>query len=220
MIDEVLLSFMICLFFVLLPPCVSKPFVMFDYFRGKITRLSPTHCVIDINGVGYLLNISLTTYSELKEGEAFKLMAHAIYREDNQQLFGFSSSDERELFRQLISVSGVGANTARMMLSSMRPNELVSAITQEQVTALKGIKGIGLRTAERIVVDLKDKVKQTGQDQEIISSEGNTTNEEALSALMMLGFSKKPVEKAIGQILKGDPDLTVEEIIKRALKKL
>lgn len=211
---------MIRLNFVLLPSCISKSIVMFDYFKGKITSLTPTNCVVDINGVGYLLSISLTTYSELKAGEEFTLLAHAIYREDNQQLFGFSTSDERELFRHLISVSGVGANTARMMLSSMPPNELISAITQEQVKALKGIKGIGLRTAERIVVDLKDKVKQSGEAQEFISPEGNTNNEEALSALMMLGFSKKPVEKVIGQILQNEPGISVEEIIKRALKKL
>lgn len=211
---------MIVLILVLLPSCVFNSIIMFDYFKGKIAKLTPTECVVDINGVGYLLNISLTTYSGLKQGEQTELLAHAIYREDNQQLFGFSAPEERELFRQLISVSGVGANTARMMLSSMRPSELINAITTGQVKTLKSIKGIGLRTAERIVVDLKDKVTQSGEEVDFISSEGNTTNEEALSALMMLGFTKKPVEKAIGQILKDEPGLSVEEIIKRALKKL
>lgn len=193
---------------------------MFEYIRGVITRLSPAHCVIDVNGIGYLLNISLTTYSDLKESEEKELLVHAIYREDNQQLFGFSSEDERTLFRHLISVSGVGANTARMMLSSMPPNQLISAIVNEEVTALKSIKGIGQRSAERIVVDLKDKVKIGDDSGEIFTHEGNTINEEALSAMMMLGFAKKPVEKVMGQLLKNDPGLSVEDIIKQALKKL
>ncbi|PLX18924.1 MAG: Holliday junction branch migration protein RuvA [Salinivirgaceae bacterium] len=193
---------------------------MFEYIRGQITRLSPAHCVIDVGGVGYMLNISLSTYSDLKLSEEKELLVHAIYREDNQQLFGFSSEDERTLFRQLISVSGVGANTARMMLSSMPPNQLISAIVNEEVAALKSIKGIGQRSAERIVVDLKDKVKIGEESGEIFAHQGNTTNEEALSALMMLGFPKKPVEKVVGQLLKNDPGLTVEDIIKQALKKL
>ncbi len=193
---------------------------MFEYIKGTLTKLSPAHCVLDVGGIGYLLSISLTTYSDLKEGGTYQLLVHAIYREDNQQLFGFSTGDERELFRQLISVSGVGANTARMMLSSLRPAEIISAITNEQVKILKGIKGIGLRTAERIIVDLKDKVKQKEIDGQILTHEGNTTNEEALSALVMLGFAKKQVEKIIGQILKTNPGLSVEEIIKLALKKL
>jgi Holliday junction DNA helicase RuvA len=193
---------------------------MFEYIRGVITRLSPAHCVIDVSGIGYLLNISLTTYSDLKESEEKELLVHAIYREDNQQLFGFSSEGERTLFRHLISVSGVGANTARMMLSSMPPNQLINAIVNEEVAALKSIKGIGQRSAERIVVDLKDKVKIGEDSGEIFDHAGNTTNEEALSALMMLGFAKKPVEKVMGQLLKNDPGLSVEDIIKQALKKL
>jgi Holliday junction DNA helicase RuvA len=193
---------------------------MFEYVRGVITVLSPAHCVIDVGGVGYLLNISLTTYSDLKESEEKKLLVHAIYREDNQQLFGFSTEDERTLFRHLISVSGVGANTARMMLSSMPPNQLIGAIVNEEVAALKSIKGIGQRSAERIVVDLKDKVKIGDQSGEIFTHQDNTTNEEALSALVMLGFAKKSVEKVVGQLLKKDPGLSVEEIIKQALKKL
>jgi Holliday junction DNA helicase RuvA len=193
---------------------------MFEYIRGIISRLSPAHCVIDVNGVGYMLNISLSTYSDLKLSDEKELLVHAIYREDNQQLFGFSTEDERTLFRQLISVSGVGANTARMMLSSMPPNQLISAIVNEEVAALKSIKGIGQRSAERIVVDLKDKVKRGEESGEIFAHQGNTTNEEALSALMMLGFPKKPVEKVVGQLLKNDPGLSVENIIKQALKKL
>lgn len=193
---------------------------MFEYIKGKISVLAPTHCVVEAAGVGYLINISLTTYSDLKEGIESKVLVHGIYREDNQLLYGFSGDSERALFRQLIGVSGVGANTGRMMLSSMRPSELTNAIVNEQVSVLKTIKGIGLRTAERIVVDLKDKLKQMDDSGEIIHLQDNTINEEALSALMMLGFSRKPAEKVIGQILKTNADFSVEAIIKQALKQL
>ncbi|MDA3867809.1 MAG: Holliday junction branch migration protein RuvA [Salinivirgaceae bacterium] len=193
---------------------------MFEYIKGTLTVAAPTHCVVEAAGVGYLLNISLTTFETLKEGSEVRLLVHPIYREDNQQLFGFTTPEERDLFRHLIGVSGVGANTARMMLSSMQPAELINAIATEQVKALKTIKGIGLRTAERIVVDLKDKIKQPEGAGEIFASKDNTTQDEALSALMMLGFPKKPAEKVIVQILKAEAGLTVEAIIKRALKQL
>lgn len=193
---------------------------MFEYIKGTITVLAPTHCVIEAAGVGYLINISLTTFSDLNEGTEIKLLVHPIYREDAQQLYGFTTENERTLFRSLIGVSGVGANTARMMLSSMIPSELISAIVTEQVGILKGIKGIGLKTAERIIVDLKDKLKQISITGEIMTPQGNTMNEEALSALMMLGFPRKPAEKVIGQILKSDAGLSVEAIIKQALKQL
>jgi Holliday junction DNA helicase RuvA len=171
---------------------------MFEYVRGVITVLSPAHCVIDVGGVGYLLNISLTTYSDLKESEEKKLFGSCAFlyiaRTINSFL-GFSTEDERTLFRHLISVSGVGANTARMMLSSMPPNQLLEPIVNEEVAALKSIKGIGQRSAERIVVDLKDKVKIGDQSGEIFTHQDNTTNEEALSALVMLGFAKKRSKK-------------------------
>lgn len=193
---------------------------MFEYIKGIITVLTPTHCVVETAGVGYLVSISLTTYSDLKEGSDIRLLVHPIYREDAQLLYGFITENERTLFRQLIGVSGVGPNTARMMLSSLHPSELIEAIVNEQVTVIKGIKGIGLKTAERIIVDLKDKLKQISTEGEIITLQGNTMNEEALSALMMLGFPRKNAEKVIGQILKLDADLSVEAIIKRALKQL
>ena len=193
---------------------------MFEYIKGTITVLAPTHCVIEASGVGYLINISLTTFSDLREGAEIKLLVHPIYREDAQQLYGFTTENERTLFRSLIGVSGVGANTARMMLSSMVPSELINAIVTEQVGVLKGIKGIGLKTAERIIVDLKDKLKQISITGEIMTPQGNTMNEEALSALMMLGFPRKPAEKVIGQILKSNSGLSVEAIIKQALKQL
>lgn len=193
---------------------------MYEHIFGKIDKLSPTYVVIDVGGVGYIIHISLTTYSFLQDKDTEKLLIHPIYREDAQQLYGFYEEAERALFRLLISVSGVGANTARMMLSSLKPQEIKVAIATGQVNVLKSIKGIGARTAERIIVDLKDKVNVDDENENIFIPQDNTITEEALSALVMLGFQKKQVEKAVGQILKADPTLSVEGIIKAALKRL
>jgi holliday junction DNA helicase RuvA len=193
---------------------------MYDYFQGKITELTPTYLVIEINSVGYLLNISVNTFSILKVDSNEKIFVHQIIREDAHILYGFKNKKEREVFRLLISVSGVGANTARMILSSLNPDEVAQAITKENVHLLQSIKGIGAKTAQRMVVDLKDKMAKVHISDEIIYSEYNTTTEEALSALVMLGFQKTLVEKTLSRITRETKGLSVEELIKMALKVL
>jgi holliday junction DNA helicase RuvA len=193
---------------------------MYDYLQGKITELTPTYLVIEINNVGYLLNISINTYSVLKVENNEKIFVHQIIREDAHILYGFKNKKEREVFRLLISVSGIGANTARMILSSLSPDEVAQAITKENIHLLQSIKGIGAKTAQRMVVDLKDKMAKVHISDEIIYSEYNTTTEEALSALVMLGFQKSLVEKTLSRISRETNGLTVEELIKMALKVL
>lgn len=194
---------------------------MFEYIKGPITDLTPAYIVVECAGVGYYVNISLQTFSSLDGKKDVLLYLHQVVREDAHLLYGFASKDERELFRLLISVSGVGANTARVILSSMSAAEIQKAIVQDDINALKQIKGIGLKTAQRIVVDLKDKVfgKETGPAQ-FFTSINNTTRQEALSALVMLGFNKSSVEKVLDILLKEQKDLTVEGLIKLALKRL
>jgi len=192
---------------------------MFEYIKGIIVELNPTYLVTENTGIAYFINISLNTYSNLKEKEEKKIFIHQIIREDANLLFGFINKQEREIFRMLITVSGVGANTARMMLSSMNSSEIKSAIIEGQVNTLKNIKGIGVKTAQRIIIDLKDKIVKTG-DENILVPEINKNREEALSALTMLGFKKATIEKNIDKILKKDANLKVEEIIKIALKQL
>jgi Holliday junction DNA helicase RuvA len=193
---------------------------MIDYITGSITELTPAFVIIDNGGIGYFASISLSTYSCLEGKTECRLLVHEVIREDSHQLFGFSGKDERDMFRLLITVSGVGAGTARMMLSSLTHNELEKAILGADVNTLKGIKGIGLKTAQRIIVDLKDKVgKQTGTG-EIFAFTDNTRREEALSALVMLGFGKSAVLKVLDRIIREEKNLTVEELIKRALKSL
>jgi len=193
---------------------------MIDYITGSITELTPAFVIIDNGGIGYFASISLSTYSCLEGKSECRLLVHEVIREDSHQLFGFSGKDERDMFRLLITVSGVGAGTARMMLSSLTHNELEKAILGADVNTLKGIKGIGLKTAQRIIVDLKDKVgKQTGTG-EIFAFTDNTRREEALSALVMLGFGKSAVLKVLDRIISEEKNLKVEELIKRALKSL
>ena len=192
---------------------------MFEYIKGIIVELNPTYLVTENTGIAYFINISLNTYSNLKENEEKKIFIHQIIREDANLLFGFINKQEREIFRMLITVSGVGANTARMMLSSMNSAEIKSAIIEGQVNTLKNIKGIGVKTAQRIIIDLKDKIVKTG-DENILVPEINKNREEALSALTMLGFKKATIEKNIDKILKKEANLRVEEIIKIALKQL
>jgi len=193
---------------------------MIDYINGTIMQITPTFLTIETGGIGYFINISVTTFSRLEGKNEYKLLIHEIIREDSHQLFGFADSEERDIFRLLISVTGVGANTARMMLSSLNPLEIERAIIGSEVNILKSIKGIGLKTAQRIIVDLKDKLgKQTGSD-EIFAFADNTKREEALSALVMLGFAKSVVFKVLDKIVREDKNLTVEDIIKRALKNL
>jgi Holliday junction DNA helicase RuvA len=192
---------------------------MYDFIKGKIHELSPAYAVIETNGIGYYLNITLNTYSHLQGKVEALLYVHFSVREDAQVFFGFIDKSERETFRLLISVSGVGPNTARMMLSSMLANEVKRAICDENVNALKSIKGIGAKTAERIIVDLKDKVSY-GLNEEIISPVNNTLKIEALSALEVLGFTRKHSEKAIEKLIAENPAIIVEQLIKQALKVL
>lgn len=193
---------------------------MYDYVNGKIEELGPTHVVVDIQGVGYFLNISLPTYTALVNKDQFKLYVSEIIKEDDYQLFGFSEKREREVFRKLISVSGIGANTARMILSSLSLAELEEAIATANVNVLKGIKGIGLKTAQRIILDLKDKITKSVDSNEIFMPQNNTIKDEALSALVMLGFNKMVAAKAIDKIVASSPGIAIESVVKQALKML
>ncbi|HAM09545.1 MAG: Holliday junction DNA helicase RuvA [Bacteroidetes bacterium GWE2_41_25] len=193
---------------------------MIDYIKGSLTRLTPTFVTVETYGVGYFVNISLTTFSKLENKSEIKILIHEIIREDTHQLYGFADSLEREIFRHLISVTGVGANTARMMLSSLNPVEIEQAIIGSDVNILKSIKGIGLKTAQRIIVDLKEKLGKQAGSGEIFAFSDNTNREEALSALVMLGFAKSAVSKVLDKIVREQKNLTVEEMIKRALKNL
>lgn len=193
---------------------------MIDYINGAITQLNPAFLTIEGGNIGYFINISLTTFTKLEGKSECRILIHEVIREDCYQLFGFADKEERDIFRLLISVSGVGAATARMMLSSLTPGEIEKAIIGADVHLLKSVKGIGLKTAERIIVDLKDKLgKQTGTG-EIFAIADNTRREEALSALVMLGFAKGAVSKVLDKIVREEQNLTVEDMIKRALKNL
>jgi len=194
---------------------------MYSYFEGKLYEKTPTYAIIDCNGIGYMINISLHTFSKIKDQEKCKLYTHLVVKEDAHTLYGFADKEERTLFRHLISVSGVGANTARMMLSSLSPEEIFQAIVTNNVSILQSIKGIGAKTAQRIILDLKDKLEKLGGDKEIIFIEHNTKREEALSALIMLGFNKSLVEKMLDKIIRSESsNITVEQLIKSALKNL
>lgn len=193
---------------------------MYEYLKGLITELTPTYVVVDNAGVGYMVHISVNTYSQLKVNEQQKLYIHQVIREDAHILYGFNDLQEREMFRLLISVSGIGANTARMILSGLNPAEVATAIATNNIKLLQGIKGIGSKTAQRMVVDLKDKVAKIQHAQEILLPQHNTARVEALSALVMLGFAKLQIEKVLDQIAKENSNLNVEDLIKRALKML
>ncbi len=191
---------------------------MYSHFKGKLVEKNPAYVVIECGGVGYLLNISLNTFAKIGSNELCILYAHQIVREDAQTLYGFYDEEEREIFRKLISVSGVGASTARVVLSSLSPSEVAAAILEENVTLLKSIKGIGGKTAERIIVDLKDKISDELPDPQKIPLQGNTHIEEALSALVALGFDKAKSRKMLQKVEANEPDLPVEALVKQALK--
>ncbi len=193
---------------------------MITQIKGKLVEKNPTYAVVDCNGVGYLLHISLNTYSSLPDNENVLLYTHLSIREDAHTLYGFSTKIEREVFLLLISVSGVGPSTARTMLSSMTAKEVQQAIASENVKLIQSVKGIGAKTAQRVIVDLKDKILKTFDLDEVSVVENNTNKEEALSALEVLGFVRKQTDKVIGGILKETPDASVETLIKQALKKL
>ena len=192
---------------------------MYEFIKGKVTETNPTYVVVETNGIGYLLHISLYTYSKIKEDEHVILFAHLQIKEDAHVLYGFAEVEERELFRQLISVSGVGANTARLILSSSSPAEVTQAIVQGNIPFLQSIKGIGVKTAERIIVDLKGKLPRDLVIIEKVATGYNTKKEEALSGLVILGFSKMVAEKALNKIIeKEGTALPVEQLIRHALK--
>ena len=204
---------------------------MIEYIRGELADVTPTLAVVEAAGVGYALNISLNTFTAIQEKKEVKLFVHEAIvtggRDDSFTLYGFATRQERELYRLLISVSGVGTNTARMILSSYSPSELCSAIATGDERSLKSVKGIGLRTAQRIIVDLKDKIATSDLSQQVPQAPGvkhDTVNrqvkDEAVSALAMLGFSPAPSAKVVTEILKQQPDLHVEQVVKLALKQI
>ncbi|QMU63209.1 MAG: Holliday junction branch migration protein RuvA [Flavobacteriaceae bacterium] len=193
---------------------------MITQIRGRLVEKSPTYVVVECSGVGYLLHISLNTFSNLPEAEELKLYTHLAIREDAHTLYGFASKTEREIFRLLISVSGVGASIARTMLSSMTPEEIQQAIASDNVAVIQSVKGIGAKTAQRVIVDLKDKILKTFNIDEVSISQNNTNKDEALSALEVLGFHRKQSEKIVNTILQKSPEITVELLIKKALKNL
>jgi len=192
---------------------------MITQIKGRLIEKSPTELVVDCNGIGYSVNISLNTYSQIGNDENIKLYTYLLIKEDSHSLFGFFKKSERSLFKLLISVSGVGASTARMMLSSLSPSEIISAIMSENVPVVQSIKGIGLKTAQRIILELKDKVlslDEAGDDSLTL----NKQSEEASSALEVLGYSKKQTSKLLTKIISENPGINVESIIKKALNKL
>tara|TARA_E500000178_G_C16999379_1_gene744890 strand:- start:707 stop:1285 length:579 start_codon:yes stop_codon:yes gene_type:complete len=192
---------------------------MITQISGRLVEKSPTELVVDCNGIGYSINISLNTFSKLSDEENIKLFTHLIIKEDSHSLFGFLTKSERELFRLLISVSGVGASTARVMLSSLSPTEIVSAIANEKVSIVQSIKGIGSKTAQRIILELKDKIlgiDNNDSDFELIPKE----SEEAISALEVLGYSRKQTTKIVSKIKSDEPEISTELLIKRALNNL
>lgn len=193
---------------------------MITHLRGKMVEKNPTYVVVECNGVGYFVNISLHTFSLLPTSENLFLYTHLQIREDAHTLYGFIEKAEREVFRNLISVSGIGASTARTMLSSLKPDEVVEAIASADVATIQSVKGIGAKTAQRVIIDLKDKVSEIPGLTEILTSQNNTHKNEALSALETLGYTKKQSEKIVQKIMVGNPGATVETIIKLALKKL
>ena len=193
---------------------------MITQLKGRMIEKSPTEVVIDCNGVGYLVNISLNTFSKLTDSESISLFTHLQVKEDSHTLFGFFEKTERNLFRKLISVSGIGASTARTMLSSLSPKEIQSAIISGDVSIIQSVKGIGLKTAQRVIIDLKDKVGLISENDQFIGNISNTNQDEALSALEVLGYNRKQTSKVIEMLINNSPEITVEELIKGALNKL
>jgi len=194
---------------------------MITHIDGILEEKTPAFTIIDVNGIGYLLYITLNTYSELPDKGRVRLLTHFVVREDAQLLYGFSTIEERQMFKELINVSGVGASTAMLVLSSLKPDEVASAIINEDVDMFKKIKGIGSKSAQRIIVDLKDKVSKFEFSIQISGNQDNTIKNEALSALMVLGVDKKKAEDVISRIIENaENSLTVEELIKKTLKSL
>lgn len=193
---------------------------MITKITGRLVEKSPTELVIDCNGIGYLVNISLNTFSMIGDDENISLFTYLQVKEDSHTLFGFCDKQERNLFKKLISVSGIGASTARTMLSSLSPEEIQNAIISGNVSTIQSIKGIGLKTAQRVIIDLKDKVGLVSEKNEISSNIYNTNQDEALSALEVLGYGRKQTTKIVQMLINESPEITVEQLIKGALNKL
>ena len=193
---------------------------MIHHLNGKLVEKNPTHVIIECAGVGYFVNISLHTFSNIKDQENINLYTHLQVKEDSHTLFGFAERSEREIFRLLLSVSGIGASTARTMLSSLSPMQTRDAIANGDVATIQGIKGIGAKTAQRVILDLRDKVLKVYDIDEVSINSNNTNKEEALSALEVLGFVRRQAEKVVDKVVSQDPSLSVENIIKHALKNL
>jgi Holliday junction DNA helicase RuvA len=193
---------------------------MITQIKGRLVEKSPTELVIDCNGLGYLVNISLNTFSLLSDSENISLYTHLQVKEDSHTLFGFYDKTERNLFRKLISVSGIGASTARTMLSSLNPEEIQRAILSENVSTIQSVKGIGLKTAQRVIIELKDKVSEISEGLESSSNFTNSKREESLSGLEVLGYSRKQTTKVVDKLISETSEISVEEIIKNALNKL
>lgn len=196
---------------------------MYSFLEGKLVEKNPAYVVLEVNGIGYFLNISLQTFSVIKDAEIHRLLTHLLVREDALTLYGFATEKERLLFRHLISVSGIGANTARLILSSLNSDELQQIILNGDVAQLQKIKGIGTKTAQRVIIDLKDKLGKSALQTEFLDASYNSIKNEALSGLTILGFNKNLAEKALDKILSSKPNstqLSVEQLIKDALKYL
>lgn len=193
---------------------------MIAHIQGKLVEKTPTEVVIDCNGVGYHINISLHTYSLLPSTDFIKLFTHLIIKEDSHSLYGFVEKSEKEIFKMLLTVSGIGAGIARTMLSSLEPRQIIQALASGDVATIQSIKGIGGKTAQRAILDLKDKVLKIYDLDEVSISQNNTNRDEALSALEVLGFVRKASEKIVDKVISQNPDATVEVIIKQALKNL
>ena len=193
---------------------------MITQIKGRLVEKSPTELVIDCNGLGYLVNISLNTFSLLSDSENISLFTHLQVKEDSHTLFGFYEKTERNLFRKLISVSGIGASTARTMLSSLNPEEIQRAILSEDVSTIQSVKGIGLKTAQRVIIELKDKVSLINEGSGFSIDFANSKREESLSALEVLGYSRKQTTKVVDKLISEVSEISVEEIIKNALNKL
>lgn len=192
---------------------------MITQIVGKLVEKNPTNIVIDCQGIGYEVNVSLHTFSQINNEEHIKVFTHLHVKEDAHTLYGFIDKEEREVFRRLISVSGIGTSTARVMLSSLSPSQVIEAITSEDTDTIQSVKGIGKKTAQRVIIDLKDKIG-SADDVKKISNSNNTHKKEALSALETLGYNRKKSEKIVSKIIADDPSVSLENIIKTALKKL
>ena len=193
---------------------------MYAFISGKIAEITPAYAIIDNQGVGYFINITLNTFTAIGSQTEVKLYTHLQILEDAHNLFGFYTAKERDMFELLISVSGVGCNTARLILSSLTVNELSTAIANEDIRTIQAVKGIGSKTAQRLVVDLKDKVRKTEYVEELVETANGTVKNEALSALVILGFNKNATGKVLDKLLKQSPDASVEVLIREALKLL